>query len=672
MPVNLSKLVVGVDVGGTFTDIIVGDSQGLNVLKLPTSSDPSEAVLRGLRKLGPGVRRSTLISHATTLATNALLTHAGLARTALATNEGFRDILEIGRQRRPEVYSLGTRRPAPLVERQDRLTVDCRIGADGSVVAPLLPGDAASVAGKVLAGGYESVAICFLNSYLNPAHEEAMREALVKEGFRGHISTSYEVDREYREYERTSTTVVNAVLSPLMSGYLSSLSASLRRSRISAPVYVMDSDGGASTIAFASSHPVVAIESGPAAGVVASKLLARQLSVRRVLTFDMGGTTAKAGTVIDGEPEVTNEFEAAGRTHSGRSIRGSGYPVRGEFIDLAEVSAGGGTVAWVDEAGELKVGPRSAGSSPGPACYGFGGSEPTVTDANVALGRLNPRFLLGGEMKIHLGLALRSLRRLSRKLRLRPQEVAAGIVRLVDFDMSKAISMVTVERGHRPDEFTMFAFGGGGPLQACDLAEGMGIREIVVPVHAGLFSAYGLLAGELTRTFTEPVLETEPRLEGRFRRLEDAAARQLRKEGFRRSEAARFVECRYLGQSHEVLLPFVDDGSTRRRFDARHAELYGYSLPDSMEVVNIRVRASVRRSSVAPLRSGRGAQSKRPTVREAWIGGKMVSARVLVREGLAPGESGRGPSIIEEYDSTLVVNSGWTWTAEVYGTRVTR
>ena len=249
MPVSRGKLVVGVDVGGTFTDIIVGDSGGLRVLKLPTTSDPSRVVLRGLRKLGPEVRHSALISHATTLATNALLTHTGLARTALVTNEGFRDILEIGRQRRPEVYSLDTKRPPPLVERRDRITVHCRIGADGSAVTPLLPGDAVSVARRVIAGGYESVAICFLTSYLNPAHEEAVEEALTREGFSGHVSAACEVDREYREYERTSTTVVNAVLSPLMSGYLSSLSASLRRSRIFAPVYVINSDGGASTVA---------------------------------------------------------------------------------------------------------------------------------------------------------------------------------------------------------------------------------------------------------------------------------------------------------------------------------------------------------------------------------------------------------------------------------------
>lgn len=672
MPSERAPFAIGVDVGGTFTDIIIGYETGLTVLKLPTASDPAKAVLRGLRRLGPEARQASLICHATTLATNALLTHSGLPHTALVTNEGFRDILEIGRQRRPEVYSLDTRRPAPLVERRDRLTVRCRIGADGSELIPLKKEDAASLTEEIVDQGYESVAVCFLNSYINTSHEQAMRRALLENGFTGHVSLSSEVDREYREYERASTTVVNAVLSPLMSGYLSSLSASLRRSRFNAPVYVMNSDGGASTISFASSRPVVAIESGPAAGVVASKLLARELSLKRVLTFDMGGTTAKAGTVIDGEPEVIGEFEAAGRTHSGRSIRGSGYPVRGEFIDLAEVSAGGGTIAWVDEADELKVGPLSAGSSPGPACYGFGGTEPTITDANVVLGRLNPRFLLGGTMPIRRDLALRSITRLAKKLGLDPPEAAAGILRLINNSMTRAISMVTVERGRHPEDFVMVAFGGGGPLQACDLAEEIGIHEIVVPVHAGLFSAYGLLAGELTRVFVSPIMETEPRLAGAFKRLGALAAREVRREGFSHLNISRFAECRYVGQSHELLLPFTGDGFLRPDFDRRHRELYGYSLDDRMEVVNIKVRASVRRSSVAPLKSENAPPPRGPTERRAWLGGKEVLAKVLTHETLQPGEAGHGPCIIEEYDSTLAVNSAWGWSVDTYGVRLVR
>ena len=671
MPAEKGRIAVGVDVGGTFTDVIVGSPAGLTVLKLPTTPEPSRAVLDGLRRVGE-VRKAFLISHATTLATNALLTRSGLARTALVTNEGFRDILEIGRQRRPELYSLGTRRPAPLVERKDRLTVACRTGADGSEVLPLKERDAISLARKVVRGGYESVAVCFLNSYVGAAHEEKMRKALRTNGFRGHVSISSEVDREYREYERTSTTVVNAVLSPLMSGYLSAIFASIRRSHVRAPLYVMNSDGGASTISHVSSYPVTAIESGPAAGVVASRLLARDLSLENVLTFDMGGTTAKAGTVINGEPDIISEFEAAGRTHSGKSIRGSGYPVRGQFIDLAEVSAGGGTIAWVDEAGDLKAGPRSAGSTPGPACYGQGGTEPTVTDANVVLGRLNPNSLLGGAMPIRRDLALGSVRRLSRRLGLDVSAVAVGILRLVNDSMAKAISKVTVERGRDPADFVMVAFGGAGPLQACDLAEEMGVREMVVPLHAGLFSAYGLLAGKLTRTFVSPVMELEPRLEGRFRELEASASTEMRREGFRRFALDRFAECRYLGQSHELLLGFSGDERIRESFDRRHRDLYGYSLPDKMEVVNIRVRATVR-SSFAPALGSSGARSPEPCgERQAWVGGWHRPVKVLTRESLSPGESGRGPCIVEEYDSTLVVNPSWKWTVETYGMRLRR
>ena len=671
MPDRRRQPTIGIDVGGTFTDIVVAGGSGISVLKVPTSPEPEVAVLQGLRKLGKAAFGASLVSHATTLATNALLTHSGLAKTALVTNDGFRDILEIGRQRRAELYDLDTRRPRPLVERKDRLTLACRIAADGSEQAPLDPGDSAELAEKVAGAGFEAVAVSFLNSYANGSHERAIRDALAEGGFKGHISISSEVDPEYREYERTSTTVVNAVLSPLMTRYLLSLQASLRHHHLRAPIYMMNSDGGSSTVSFASSHPVTIIESGPAAGVVASREIARQLSLDMVLTFDMGGTTAKAGTVTDGEPDITGEFEAAGRTHSGRSIRGSGYPVRGQFIDLAEVSAGGGTVAWVDEAGDLKAGPRSAGSVPGPACYGRGGTEPTVTDANVILGRLSPKSLLGGSMPIRRALALRSLRGISRKLDLDESATARGIIRLVNNSMAQALSMVTVERGRDPRDFVMFAFGGAGPMHACDLAEELGVKEVLVPAHAGLFSAYGLLTSELARTFTAPVMETEPALGLRFHELESAAAREMRAEGFREYSFQRYFEGRYLGQSHELDLHYASDSEVRRDFEARHRELYGYTLPDELEVVNIRVRAVVPRSAPGLGWTGQVRRAKNST-RKAWVGGRPRQVRVLTRESLSTGDRGRGPCIIEEYDSTLIVNPSWKWIVEEHGTRLTR
>ncbi|MBI3859645.1 MAG: hydantoinase/oxoprolinase family protein [Thaumarchaeota archaeon] len=665
-----SDLSLAFDIGGTFTDIISVGSRGVRVLKLPTSANPADSLIEGSTFLGEDARGAGLVSHATTLATNALLTRSSLARTVLITNQGFRDILEVGRQRRPEIYSLEVRRPKPLIPRRDRLTVACRIGGSGKVLEPLDRSGAMKVARRVIRGGFDSVAVCFLNSYLNPIHELQMRDILREEGFGGHVSVSSEVDREYREYERTSTTVVNACLVPLMAGYMSELSGSLRKLGSPAPLHVMNSDGTMGTARAAATRPVSSIESGPAAGVVAARRLARELSLRRVISFDMGGTTAKAGTVIDGEAEVIEEFEAAGRTHSGRSVAGSGYPVRGTFIDLAEVSAGGGTVAWLDEDGQVNVGPDSAGSIPGPACYGRGGTKPTVTDANVLLGRLSPRHLLGGAMKIQPRLAERAFLTISRQRDIK--KTALAVVRIVNSMMARAVSLVSAERGRDPREFTMVAFGGAGPVHACDLAEDLGITDVVAPVHAGLFSAYGLLSGDLATTFTLPVMGAARSLGNRFKQLEQAAARDMKKNGFSEFSFARSAKARYSGQSHELLLPYSDDGSLKASFDSRHRELYGYSSDDPLEVVNIRSVALVSRAKVSLLSSSSTRASVRPWRRPAWVVGTESAVRVYDREALVVGEKGVGPCVIEEYDSTLVVNPHWRWRIEDYGTRLSR
>lgn len=665
----MPKMAIGVDVGGTFTDIMMLGPGTVNLLKVPTTADPSIGAAEGLSRLGPSARRVSIISHATTLATNALLAGSGTAHTALITNEGFRDILEIGRQRRSELYDLSTRRPRPLVERKDRLTVRCRIDHEGNEVAPLDMDGARSVARRAAGRGFESVAIAFLNSYVNDVHEKAMRKVLLEEGFKGHVSLSSEVDREYREYERTSTTVVNAALSPLVSGYLSRLSSSLRRLGIKASVYVMGSDGGARTVKFASERPVSILESGPAAGVIASANLARKLRLGDVLTFDMGGTTAKAGAVEGGKPDVVTEFEAAGRTHSGRSIKGSGYAVRGEFIDLAEVSAGGGTIAWLDEAGKLRVGPESAGSNPGPACYGRGGARPTVTDANVVLGRISPKALLGGKMAIRHALAVESLRTLQSGAEEGVEGTATDILTLVNDSMAHAISIVSTERSRDPRKFTLLAFGGAGPLHACDLAENLGIHRIVVPAHAGLFSTYGLLAGEVAREFSAPVMKTNTGLRTEFQALERSVRRTMKSEGFEKFRLERYYEARYTGQSHEILLGYHGDSNVRRLFDARHRLIYGYSTSDALEVVNIRVKAVVRgRRLDAPKQEVESASE--PEMRHAWIAGQWRKVDVYTRERTATGTHGRGPCIIEEYDSTAIVNPSWKWRAEAHGVMI--
>ncbi len=660
-----SGYAIGVDVGGTFTDIILLGPNMMQAEKVLTTRDPSEGVTSGVRELGRAASRASTLSHATTIATNALLTKTGLAHSALVTNEGFRDVLEIGRQRRPEIYDLSTRRPEPLVARKDRFTVRCRIGHDGKEITPLDLKGAKAVARRVSSGGFQSVSVAFLNSYVNDVHEKAMRGVLRSAGYRAHISISSEVDREYREYERFSTTVVNASLSPLVSSYLKRLVSSLRRSGFAAPVFVMGSDGGAKTVEFASDKPVSVLESGPAAGVIASARLARRLGLGDVLTFDMGGTTAKAGAVEGGEPDIVTEFEAAGRAHSGRSIKGSGYAVRGDFIDLAEVSAGGGTIAWRDAGGRLQVGPQSAGSNPGPACYGRGGSLPTVTDANVVLGRLSPRAILGGKMRIRKDLAVAALRRLAGPSGRGVESVATDILAIVNHDMSHAISIVSTERSRDPRRFTLIAFGGAGPLHACDLAEGLGIGKVFVPVHAGLFSAYGLLAGEFTMDFSAPVRGT-PKLHGAFGELEAALGKEMESQGFTRYEVRRYYEARYRGQAHELLLPYRGDQSVRRAFDAKHRSLFGYSSLDPLEVVNIRARAVVPGDEFDPPRVEAGGSTK-PKARRAWVAGEWHSVNVHVREGTPYGSRGRGPCIFEEYDSTAVVNPSWRWRAEEYG-----
>src|SRR6266851_5321368 len=528
-------LFVGIDVGGTFTDIIVFDGMSRKApetIKVQTTPrHPELAILEALKLYQDRAEQVALVSHATTIATNALLTQSGLAKTALITNKGFRDVLEIGRQRRPEIYNLDTKRPKQLVDRRNRFTVGGRRLVNGSTRTPLAQNELLKVSRAMIERGLESVAIAFLNSYTNPSDEIRAEKILRRSGFKGHIDLSSRVDPQYREYERTSTTVVNASLAPFMSKYLHGLQKGVERIGFHCAFYVMNSDGTASTLAQASKRPISLIESGPAAGVLSASNLARILFLDKVITFDMGGTTAKAATIVKGRPDLSYEFEAAGRNYHGRSIKGSGYPVRQPFIDLAEVSAGGGTIAWLDEAGILKVGPESAGADPGPAAYGKGGSQATVTDANIVAGRINPSQLLGGQLKLRRDLAVGAIRSLGSKLGTSVDKTADNILRIVNSNMSKALSLVSLERGLYPREYTLIAFGGSGPVHACDLAEELGIRRIVVPLHPGLFSAFGLLTAELSRTFTQPIHATE-NVERTFAQLREQARKSLKEEGF--------------------------------------------------------------------------------------------------------------------------------------------
>ena len=640
--------LVAVDVGGTFTDAIyVDDSGAVRVAKVPTTPRrPELGALDAISRLSP--RPPFEVVHATTIATNAILGQVGLElpRVALVTTRGFRDVIEIGRQNRPRLYDLRFSKPRPLVPRELRYEVDERTLADGTVLRPVDEGELEAAAGDMERRGVESVAICFLHSYRNPANELRAKEVLSRR-FR-YVSASSEVAPEPREYERASTTVINAALQPIVSRYVASLWDALR-ARGASSLHMMSSAGGLVDVAEAEARPVQLIESGPAAGAVAAAELAKMLGVEMAVGFDMGGTTAKASSIVRGEVEVTTEYEVGGEAHHGRVVKGSGYPVRFPFVDLAEVSAGGGTIIWRDEAGALRVGPLSAGADPGPASYGRGGDRPTITDANLALGRIGDS-LAGGLVRLDRELALRALSRLGD-----PFEVASEALRLAVLEMARAVRLVTVERGLDPSSMTLVAFGGAGPQLAAELAEEMGASRVVVPPDPGLFSAMGLLMADMRfearESYPRDVAESIARLESRL------AARLGRVDYF-----VRLLDARYEGQGWELTVEAPPDPTpeaVREAFERAHEAAYGFRLDRPVEVVAVRVFAVVRRARPALPEAPEAGEPRLRGHRRALISGSWDEVPVYDRASLPRGFKVDGPAIVEEYSSTTVVPRGW-------------
>jgi N-methylhydantoinase A len=675
---SAARLRVGIDVGGTFTDLEAFDARGTVMrLKVPSTPEAPErgvaAALYALRARFEEPPEIEFLGHSTTIATNALLGQEGLElpRIALVTTFGFRDVIEIGRQNRSEVYDLFTRRPRPLVARVDRMTVVERIDYRGSVIVPLDEESLRQAIDGLRERDVDAVAICLLHSYVNDEHERRIAEAIARALPDVPITRSSSIDPQYREYERFSTAVVNAVLAPIVQRYLESL-----RAQCEVPsLYVMRSDGGLSAISSVVARPAALLESGPAAGVIAAAALAPEEP--RLLAFDMGGTTAKAGAIVDGTVQVATEFEAAGKTHSGRPVKGSGYPVRFPFVDLAEVSAGGGTIAWIDDAGSLRVGPLSAGADPGPACYGHS-ERPTVTDADVVLGRLNQTHLLGGTFPVDAARSRAALALPANALGLSVEETAAGIVTLIDAAMSKVLRIVTIERGLDPRDFALVAYGGGGPLHACALADELGIARALVPAHPGIFSAEGLLVAAITAVGIEPVLceVGDPGVDPAaiFGRLEARGRDELVAQGVdaKTIRFARTYDARYRGQSFELSIPHAggSDALSQQFHDAHHAR-YGYHVAgEPIELVNARSTASGRLPTVVTRSSPRQrASSKgdaRPEHRQVWIDGSFADVPVFQRDAL-PRDSIEGPAIIEQYDTTTYVAPNWVCEAATEG-----
>jgi N-methylhydantoinase A len=688
-------VAVGADVGGTFTDVVVAAGAGpLRRAKiLSTPPDFERAVIRGLEQLldesGRTAAEVTDVVHATTAATNAILELAG-ARTALLTTKGFRDVLELGRVRRPSLFDVTWRKPPPLAPRRLRLELDERVAADGTVLQTLAAEEMVAAARRLRDLAVESVAICFLNSFANPAHERLAEEILLRECPGVAVSASYAVLPEIREYERASTTTVNAYVRPLVGRYVGALRDRLRELGVGATLRIMQSNGGLLPADAAAERPVFMVESGPAAGVTAAVFAAARLGEPNVLAFDMGGTTAKATLIEDGAPFEAVDYEVGGEMTTNRLLRGGGYSVRTPSVDIAEVGAGGGSVFWLDRGGAPRVGPRSAGAVPGPACYGLGGERCTVTDANVVLGYVNPQEIAGGSQRIDAELAAAAVReQAAAPLGAGLLEAAFGVHALANASMGRALRSVSLERGRDPREFTLMAFGGAGPIHAAALARTFRIGRVIVPRSPGLFSALGLLAADVRRDFVSSVRrrraaveEVAAMLDGLAVEAEEALAGDGGHPTGARVE--RFLDLRYEGQSFELTIPLAAGPLTadafraaRRRFDEEHERTYGHRVPDQeVEVVNVRLRATAADAGrvEALLRSLEGEEGeggRGVAHREAHFGPDNGSARapVVGRWAVGP-DPAPGPLLVEEMDSTTVVPPDWTVRRDGHGNLV--
>src|SRR5229473_292803 len=644
-------LVVGIDTGGTFTDLVALVDGDIHVHKvLSTPGDPAEAVIAGLKALLENMA-PTAVTYSSTVATNALLEKKG-ARVALFTNAGFEDLIEIGRQNRSELYALAPTRPEPLVERRLRFGVAERTLYDGKIALRLTKSELHRIRRLATASKADAFAVCLLHSYTNPKAENTIARTLA--GLGKPVSVSHRILAEYREYERLSTAVVNASVAPRMASHLGKLEQTLPAKRLR----VMQSDGNAISARTARLEPVRTILSGPAAGVIGASALAREFGNARFITFDMGGTSTDVSLFDRGVRIRTLTYP-------------QGYAVRTPVVDIHTVGVGGGSIATVDAGGSLKVGPQSAGADPGPACYGRG-TLPTVTDADLVAGRLVAENFLGGQMKLYPERAVHAMERLGRAMRSDMLDAARGVIRVVNANMERAIRVITVERGFDAREFALMAFGGAGPMHACELALDLGIRHIVLPRNPGLLCAWGAVGGPLGREYSLTVREVAPDLRRLMKRAQPMVTRaraELVKEGAAPSKIRHelWADMRYRGQSYEIevrLVPrFVTD------FHAAHHRTFGHSAPDAaVEVVNLRLRAEASGPMVVPKRLPRVSRKPLPASRaNVIVGGAQRTVPVYARDAIGPGARLAGPMVITELSATAYVSPEFTLRCDDFG-----
>ena len=669
---------LGVDVGGTFTDLVLLTRGGRVVTRkvLSTSSNYAEAIFAGIAEVmqDGGVAGGDVkeLIHATTVATNAIIERRG-ARTGLVTTEGFRDLLETGRLRLMRLYDMDQERPAPLVRRRWRFEVAERFDHRGEVIRPLDRDTLEQAIAGIAAENLESVAVCLIHAYANPKHEQAVAASIRERLAEVYLTLSSEVLPEIREFERTSTTVANAYVMPLLDRYLSTLETGLGEFEISAPLLTMQSNGGVMTAARARARPVQLIESGPAAGVIATAAMARQLGIANVISLDMGGTTTKASVIEEYEIRRSSEFEVGGPISRGSRLnKGGGYLLRTPAIDIAEVGAGGGSILTVDDAGALHVGPHSAGAVPGPVCYCNGGTAAALTDANVTLGYLAQDRLPSG-LRLDAAKARGAISaQISSALGLPLEEAAYGAYLVGCAGIARAVRAVTIERGRDPRDFTLIAFGGNGPLFAAEMARTLEIGTVLVPPAPGVFSAVGLLEAELehhlVRTLNAPLAElTEDKIESAFEALANEARGMVRETALPVIERA--VDAKYAGQSFELTIqvpgPRTPVAAIAEIFAREHERTYGHRADaDPVQIVNVRIVARIPRGGFFPSAMPRnnGSMSGRVgrSMRDAYFGRHhgILATPVLGRFELHRKELGGGPLLIDEYDATTLVPPG--------------
>ena len=662
---------LGIDSGGTFTDVVLFDDKkkALHITKTPsTPANPAIGVINGIKKIVSqvGIESNEIASlvHGTTVATNALLEYKGI-RTALVLTEGFKDILSIGRQDRPKLYDYFERRPEPFIPRHLRFEVPERTLYDGEILRPLDEEQVRGIAEKLKGMGIRGVAVCLLHSYANPTHEKRIKEIFKEHYPEAVVSTSHEILPEFREYERMSTTVINTYVMPIIDRYLQDLQRMMREEGLTADLNVMQSNGGVMTSRSAGEKSVHTILSGPAGGVMGSLAIGTQIGMKNLITVDMGGTSFDICLIHGGKIHFTKESEIGG------------HPIKIPMIDIHTIGAGGGSVAWIDPGGSLRVGPQSSGANPGPVCYRLGGKEPTVTDANLVLGRLDPSYYLGGEMSLDVEAAKQAiLGKIARPLKLSLEEAAEGIIKVINASMVRGIRKVSVEKGFDAREFSMICFGGGGPLHSLELAEELRIPTVVVPISPGVNSALGLLIADFRYDYSQTFLKKtqDIRLDSfnqGFKDLEAKATQQMMEEKIPREDRVilRSVEMRYSGQGYELEVPVPNGTLTRKdlkrisdTFHQTHRQLYGYASPqETTEFVYLRIAAlgkipkpKFKKEKEGDHKPARALKGKR----KVFVQGKYVSLPIYERALLRPADKIQGPAIIEQMDSTTFLSYG--------------